>query len=299
MSNPLTEDDRREILAQTAQFLAHIERAAVTRTPSELGLEFEDVSFDTEDGLTLRAWHIPARDSRKLLIFNHFMLANRAGALPNPDWGNVSVDFMPIYKALTEAGYSVLTYDMRNHGASDLYRDGACGLTHWEYRDVLASVRFARDQYPDCDLYLFSQCFGTASTIRAMQKEPDLFAGIKAFVNLQPLSMDAFVEAMSGAMGFGDPGNVALFSEALKRETGFGTEDCRVEDIAAAVQIPTLTVQVRKDWRTTQQSIEDIHANIASDDKTLLWIEDQTERLEGYNHFARNPQELIDWLDAH
>lgn len=299
MFNPVAEIKRRIALPQTAKFFSRVDRAPVTRTPSELGLDFEEVSFTTEDNITLKAWYIPAEGSRKLLIFNHFMLANRTGAAPNPDWGNITIDFMPIYKALVEAGYSVLTYDLRNHGESDLHKGGALGLTHTEYRDVLAAIRYAKAHYPDSELYLYSQCYGTVATIRAMEKSPEDFEGIKAFVNLQPLSLDAFIDGMSEKFGFTHPGNVSLFSRHLKKKTGICAEECRVEDIAYAVTMPTLLVQVRNDWRTTTKSIETIHDRIASTDKTLHWIENETERLEGYNYFARNPKELIDWLDAY
>jgi esterase/lipase len=63
--------------------------------------------------------------------------------------------------------------------------------------------------------------------------------------------------------------------------------------------MPTLTVQVKKDWRTTVASIQEIHDNIPNNDKKMLWIEDVEERLEGYNYFAKKPKELIEWLDNH
>lgn len=298
MFNPIVEIKRRVALPQIAKFVSRVERAPITRTPSEAGLKFADVTFTTDDNVTLKAWYIPAEGSKKLVICNHFMLANRSGAAPNPDWGNITIDFIPIYKALVEAGYSVLTYDLRNHGESDLYKDGMLGQTHTEYRDVLASIRYAKAHYPDSEIYLFSQCYGTVATIRAMEKSPEDFEDIKAFVNLQPLSLDAFIEGMSEKYGFSHPGNVSLFSRHLKKRTGISAEECRVEDIAYAVSMPTLLVQVRNDWRTTNKSIEAIHDRISSTDKTLYWIENESERLEGYNYFARNPQKLIDWLNA-
>jgi hypothetical protein len=60
-----------------------------------------------------------------------------------------------------------------------------------------------------------------------------------------------------------------------------------------------MLVQVHHDWRTKASNIEEIFQKTASKDKKLLWIEDEEERLEGYNYFARNPDELVSWLDAH
>ncbi|MEM8840944.1 MAG: alpha/beta fold hydrolase [Pseudomonadota bacterium] len=299
MFNPITEFKRRIAMRQMAKFFSRVERNPVTRTPKDIDLAYEDVSFKTEDGVTLKAWFIPAEGSRKLVIFNHFMLGNRAGAVPDPDWGNVTVDFMPIYRALVKAGYSVLTYDLRNHGESDVYKDGALGLTHTEYRDILASVRYAKQHYAESELYLYSQCYGTIATMRAMEKSPEDFDGVRAFVNIQPLSADAFVQGVTGKFGISHPGNVDLFSHHLEKRTGYKVSQCLAPDLAPSVKTPTLLVQVHDDWRTEASDIEQVYDRLATTDKKLLWIEGEDERLEGYNYFARNPKELIDWLDAH
>lgn len=155
-----------------ANFFEKVERNPVTRTPSEVGLNFENISFKSLDDINLSAWHIPSENSEKIVIFNHFMLGNKAGAVPHKDWGNITVDFLPIYKHLVDAGYNVFTYDLRNHGESDVYKDGKLGITNIEYQDVVASVRYVKEHYPNKEIYLYSQCYGTVSTMRAMEKNP-------------------------------------------------------------------------------------------------------------------------------
>ena len=299
MPNPFNAIKRRVAMWQSAKFFSRIERAPVTRTPQSVGLEYDDVSLDTDDGFTLKAWFIPSGSSEKIVVFNHFMLGNRAGAVPHPDWGNVAVDFMPIYKALNEAGYSVFTYDLRNHGESDVYKDGALGLTHVEWRDVVAAVRYVRNAHPGADTYVYSQCYGTVATMRAMKNAPAEFAHIKGYVSLQPLSADAFIQGVTEKFGIDHPDNFKLFSGHLEKRTGIKAEDCLAQDLAPSVTVPTMLVQVHDDWRTKASNIEEIFQKTASKDKKLLWIEDEEERLEGYNYFARNPDELVSWLDAH
>lgn len=288
---------RHYALSQMANFFQRVDRNPVTRTPKEVGLDFEELSFESLDGVELRAWYIPAENSDRLVVFNHFMLGNRAGAVPQKDWGNVSVDFMPIYRHLVDAGYSVFTYDLRNHGASDVWNDGKLGLTNVEYQDSVASVRFARTRFPGMKLFLFSQCYGSVSTIRGMDKHPDDFEGIEAFISLQPLTPKGFVTGVMEKFSLEHPENLEYFGERLQKKTGYRLDDLKVP--AEAVKIPTLLVQVHADWRTTAESIEEIYENLGTDDKKLLWIENEDERLEGYNYFARNPEEMIAWLDAH
>ena len=284
---------------QMADFFEKVKRNPVLRTPKTVGLDFEDVSFKSLDDLNLKAWYIPSKNSNKVVIVNHFMLGNRAGAIPNKDWGNITVDMMPIYKHLVDAGYNVFTYDYRNHGESDLYQGGKLGLTHIEYQDSVASVRYAKARFPKMDYYLYSQCYGGVATMRAMEKHPEDFEDIKAFINLQPLSADAFVTGVTNKFGLAHDGNIEKFSNRLKKKTGYTVDQCRAPEIANAVKIPTLISQVRKDFRTTTNDIDKVFDNLGTADKKLLWIDDVEERLEGYNYFARKPEEMIEWLDKH
>lgn len=284
---------------QMANFFASVERAPVTRTPGDVDLDFEDISFKAADGVGLKAWYIPSAGSSKLVVFNHFMLGNRAGAVPHPDWGNVAVDFMPIYRTLTEAGYNVFTYDLRNHGASDVHNGGKLGLTHTEYHDAIAAMDYVAEHYPGQEVYLYSQCYGTVSTMRAMQKAPDKFAQVKAFVNIQPLSADAFVEGVTQEFGLSHPDNVKNFVKHIEAQNGYGLEDLKVPNIAPAVNVPTMLVQVRKDFRTTNTDIEAVFEAFGTNDKQMVWIDDQVERLEAYNHFTRHPGDLVEFLNKY
>lgn len=105
------------------------ERAPILETPRDYGLEFEDVTFATEDSVKLAAWFIPAVGSDKLIICIHPATLNRYGfpghLKPWSDFQNVEVKFGKIHKALHDAGYNVLAYDPRNHGESDCVADNA------------------------------------------------------------------------------------------------------------------------------------------------------------------------------
>lgn len=285
------------ILKQMANFFEKVERNPITKTPKDIGLDFEEISFKSYDGVNLKAWYIPSSKGNKLVVFNHFMLGNKAGAPPNKDWGNVTVDFMPIYKHLVDAGYSVFTYDLRNHGASEVYQNGKLGLTSVEYKDVIAAVKYVKENYKDNEFYLYSQCYGTVSTIRAIGEKPELFKDMRAFINIQPLVPSAFVEAISRKFNIWDDRSLSIFENQLEKKTSYTFEDVKIP--SESVKIPTLTIQVRKDWRTTTDSIENIHNHLGTDDKKLIWIDDVEERLEGYNYFSRKPKEMINWFDSH
>ena len=108
-------------------------RSPVLHSPSEQNLDYENVTFPSRDGVPLEAWFIPATGSNKLIIANHPMGFSRSG-MPtqfepwHSQWassGNgFEVNFIPDYKILHDAGYNVLTYDLRNLGLSGAANGG-------------------------------------------------------------------------------------------------------------------------------------------------------------------------------
>ena len=99
-------------------------RAPVCCTdPAQMGYDYEDVSFTTGDGLTIRGWYIPSRN-RAAVILLHPMASNRLGTLRHA----------PLF---ARQGYGVLMIDVRAHGESDGDRLTFGGD---EYLDVSAAV---------------------------------------------------------------------------------------------------------------------------------------------------------------
>jgi len=111
-----------DVINGLADMMAHSARTPILRRPDEYGLTYEDVFFPAQDGVTLEGWFIPA-ESDRLLICNHPMPCNRYGypghLEPWTDFGGFEVNFLPEYKILHEAGYNILTYDLRNTAAAE------------------------------------------------------------------------------------------------------------------------------------------------------------------------------------
>ena len=122
-------------------------QARVDRTPAEAGLEYEDVEFKATDGLSLRGWFIPRADAGPgpAVVFIHGWLWNRlgneAGHVPFVD---KDVDFLPAARALHDAGFGVLLFDLRNHGESA----GSPPITYGprETRDFAGAVGYLRSR---------------------------------------------------------------------------------------------------------------------------------------------------------
>ncbi len=93
-------------------------------TPADVGLEYDEVTIETEDGVRLSAWHVPAADPLGTVLFFHGNAGNMAGRL----------HVVRLYRRLR---MNVLILDYRGYGRSEgrpsetgTYRDAEAA---WQY----------------------------------------------------------------------------------------------------------------------------------------------------------------------
>lgn len=112
------------VMQERMLFLPGIPGRAIEVTPLELGLEYEDVNFETDDGVSLHGWYVSAPAPRGTVLFFH------------GNAGNVShrLDSIAIFHAL---GLDVFIIDYRGYGQSqgEASEDGT-------YRDAEAAWRY-------------------------------------------------------------------------------------------------------------------------------------------------------------
>jgi uncharacterized protein len=298
----VTDPKSEDFINGMADLMAHSTRTPVLRWPNEYGMDYEEIYFPAMDGVTIEGWFIPA-DSDELLIFNHPMPCNRYGypghLEPWTNFGGFEVNFLPEYRILHDAGYNIITYDMRNHGRSGVGSGGVNGHGVLEYRDVIGSLRYAksRPDTKDMKTALYSRCLGANATIVGMKKHPEEFTHIRAMIALQPVSPSVFVQTAVENQKIAN--GLELFDVAFHKRTGFHIADVWPMEYARAVTVPTLVAQVRDDFLTKPSNVQEIYDTLSSKDKKLFWIEGTDQRFEGYNYFGKNPQLVLDWFSSH
>ncbi|MDN3585042.1 alpha/beta hydrolase [Pedobacter aquatilis] len=298
-----TDQKNAEAIEGMAEMMAHSLRTPIMRTPDQYGMEYEDIFFPSTDGVTIEGWFIPAKNSKKLIICNHPMPANRYGfpghLEPWKMFGGFEVNFLPEYKILHDAGYNIIAYDFRNHGRSGAGNGGIVAHGIVEYRDVIDSLNYAKSR-PDTknmQVALYSRCVGANSTFVAMNKHPEEFKNIVAMIALQPSPPRTFVKtAMDNAK---IPNGYEKVDAAFKKKTGYVLDDFRLIEKSQADYIPTLVAQVKADFSMPFHYVEEIYNNISAKDKKLFWIEGTDQRFQGYNYFGQNPKVMLDWFDKH
>ena len=294
-----------ETLQRFANGFSWLRRAPVLHSPSEHGLNYEDVTFPARDGVPLEGWFIPASGSSKLIIANHPLGFSRSG-IPthlqpwHADWaasGNgFEVDLVPDYKILHDTGYNVLAYDLRNHGLSSAANGGVTTHGFTESRDVVGSLAYARTRSDTRDMAigLFSRCMGGVSTFAAMTRFPEAFDGVRCLVSPQPVTPRYIVERRLALLGLGD--RLDDFDTLIRLNTSVGLEQRIPQEWAKNVRVPTFLSQVRRDSVTDPSDVQAMYDNVPVADKKLQWIEGTTARFEGYLEFQRRPQPMLDWF---
>jgi pimeloyl-ACP methyl ester carboxylesterase len=284
-------------------------RSFIFKTPDDYGMTgWHDLSIPSDDGAPLEAWYIPAKggESDKLIIFNHALPMCRAGfpghfGEPWSNYDAVEIDFVIQYKHLTDAGYNLLTYDIRNHGNSSAANNGISGIGRWEWRDCVGVKKYV-DNHPRLSkmtVGLYSQCMGGNSQYEAIARHPELFANVKCMCSPMVPSMSAIFQAFSELQG------VAQYQELIDLELlkmgAFPAADMTPQLFASAITMPNLTIQVRDDaWTRNPEDAQKTFDMLGSKDKEMIWVENTTRRFkDGYNYFGRHPEKVLAFFDKH
>ena len=130
----------------------------LVETPRTWGLEYEDVSINTQDGVKLHGWYIPHQGAKEVVLFLH-------GNGGNISHRGASID---IFHRL---GLNVLIFDYRGYGKSEgspsedgLYEDARSA---WRY--LIDRRGFKREQ-----IVLFGRSIGGVVAIKlAVEEGPE------------------------------------------------------------------------------------------------------------------------------
>ncbi len=131
-------------------------------SPSEQGISYEDVTYTSEDGLTLPAWFMPNSSESKTILLVHGRGASRH-------------EGMRYAKSLIAAGYNVMAIDMRHP------RQGQgiiSTMSFYERNDVIGAVNYIKTRMPKTDVGVMGFSMGAATSIIAMAVDDRIKTGI-------------------------------------------------------------------------------------------------------------------------
>jgi uncharacterized protein len=123
-----------------------------TCTPAEYGLPYQTCDIISTNETHLEAWHVPASNSRGLVLLFHGYVAAKCTLL----------DQAKIYHDL---GYDTLLVDFRGSGGSS---GNETTIGYAEADDVAAAMNYAQHQFAPPKLILAGQSMGAAAILRAV-----------------------------------------------------------------------------------------------------------------------------------
>ena len=149
----------------------------MNKGPGDFGLSGETASFDSIDGVHLKAWWLPASCvPRATIIVAHGIDHTRQVMLPRAVF-------------LVKGGYDVLLLDLRGHGESggSIVSPGLL-----EARDVLVGIRYIRSRGDNEPIAVLGVSYGAVASLIAAAGSPDVAAVISdgAFLTGKQLSAD-------------------------------------------------------------------------------------------------------------
>ena len=157
-------------------YLSSVPGRALTMTPADARMDYEDVSIETTDGVTLRGWFIAGRSPRVLLFFHG-------------NAGNIShrLDSIRQFRNLE---LSVFIIDYRGYGESD-GRTTESGI----YRDADAAWRYlieTRGVRPN-DVVIFGRSLGGSVAARlAAQQNPLALIVESSFTSVPDIAQELY-----------------------------------------------------------------------------------------------------------
>jgi hypothetical protein len=285
--NTISKEDHAKVKALAA--IVKPLRSVLHKTPDDYGMTgWRDIYFQSDDGTPLEGWCIPAKggESDKLVIFNHALPMCRAGfpghlGEPWSMYDAVEIDFVIQYKHLSDAGYNVLAYDIRNHGTSSAANGGLSGIGRWEWRDCVG-VKTYVDSHPALSkmtVGLYSQCMGGNSQYEAIYRRPDLFENVRCMCSPMVVSMAAIYSAMSELQGISQ--YQELIDLELLKMGGWLAAEMTPHLSVPGVKMPVLMIQVLEDeWTRNPEDAEDLRPACQQGEGTALDQEHQ-ETVQG------------------
>ena len=157
-------------------YLAEVPGRALVMTPTDVGIDYQDVSIETTDGVTLHGWFITGQSPQVLLFFHG-------------NAGNISHRLDSIVQ-FQDLGLSVLIIDYRGYGQSEgrttekgIYRDADAA---WRY--LIESRGVAAN-----DIVIFGRSLGASVASRlAIQHQPLALILESSFTSVPDIAQDLY-----------------------------------------------------------------------------------------------------------
>jgi len=205
----------------------------LTSAPTDFGVDFEDVTFSSSDGVELSGWYLGGGDGGLTIACGHGLFRSRREVL----------DRAVFFRRL---GFDTLVFDFRRHGTSATREKVTLGYD--ERLDFLGAVDFLKRAHPDKSVAVYGVSMGAAAALLAARASDDVSAVMadSSFLSIDH-TVEHHVELLFGLPRFPFASTLLFF---FQQQAGFDAEDFDLEKAAEALgDRPLLVVAGESDQR--------------------------------------------------
>lgn len=261
------------------------ERNEIEEFPEDFALTYEEVEFPPRDwpDLTLRGWWMPAEDAKGTVIRVHGLDGTRDSSLG-------------LSKALVDGGYSVLSFDLRGHGESDVAPMGAGIHEQDDLRGAIDYVLTHRGAEPGRVL-IYGDSFGGAIALMTAFDEAAV-AGLfsdSSFTSVSDLLIQEVADRTRAARWSATalrPG-ILFVARTVK---GLDINEVRPVDSAALYDYPLGLVHCSTDERVPLSHLAQIRARVQAPPHMTIY--EGCEHSQGWEDFTDHYEAyLLNYFD--
>ena len=222
--------------------------------PDDCGFEYSEHSFYSEKNVKISGWYVPVASAKGLvLLFNWF--------------GGCKSDNLVAADCFLDLGYSVFLVDLRGHGDSSGMETY---FGYFEYRDVLAAVKYAYEQFTFQKILIYGVSLGAVSAMKAYSQAQ---VDIDGFILEAPF--DRLINTIKHRIrAFKVPG--VFFPHLLALlggiEQGYNPYSFNPYVYAQAIDVPVLVIYGEDDPFITLAETEYLMDNLAEKKLSRLFI---------------------------
>jgi fermentation-respiration switch protein FrsA (DUF1100 family) len=214
-------------------------------TPAHHDIPYTDITLETADGLRLSGWYTPPENETVILVAH----------------GHASHRWTDMHVFFAEAGYGVLSWDFRAHGASE---GDLSTIGYYEAVDVETALDFALNQEGVNCVGAWGGSMGGAAVILAAARRPEIQAVVvdSAFAAIEDeLEIVVRLSLMRPFVRF-----------LLEQQTGLKAEMFKPEDQISEINPrPVFIIQGLADGVIALDSAERLYASAV--EPRYIWTE--------------------------
>jgi fermentation-respiration switch protein FrsA (DUF1100 family) len=254
-------------------------RQPTEQTPTDEGLDFQEVVFESTDGLSLKGWWVPGEVSSRAVVLVHGLEGSKSGQ-----------HILQTASVYSQAGYGVLMFDLRGHGESEGKRTT---VGYQEVRDIRGALSWLEERgFEPNEVVLHGWSMGGATVLRSAP-ETGVAAVVEesGYADLPLLLWDRLPES-SGLPSIFNPG-IFLMAKLFLDFDPWAVKPGEDATELAEEGVPLLIIHSRDDEVVPFEQAEMLAASYP---EAEFWKIEGYGHVEAYTH-PEYRQKLLDFLE--